>query len=164
MIARARSFVARFHTCEFLARRRLLPGRTRSAATTVPPWTAPGPVRSPCSARHGTSTILWSVTVPDHGLKPHHDIAKPRKGAVLARIVRVPDKDELGNPFVLCDAAQTKLNQHRRGDRQPRLLHHCPVPGVPISPAWGCIAATVRPCQNPSNAAISASTRPSSGG
>jgi hypothetical protein len=26
MIARVRTFVARFHTCEFLARRHLLPG------------------------------------------------------------------------------------------------------------------------------------------
>jgi hypothetical protein len=49
------------------------------------------------------------VTVQNHALKPRHDIGKQRAGAVPALIVRVPDRDEPGDPFVRRDAGQVKL-------------------------------------------------------
>jgi hypothetical protein len=49
------------------------------------------------------------MAVQDRGLKPRHDIGKQQADAVLARIVRVPDRDEPGNRFVRRDAGQEKL-------------------------------------------------------
>jgi hypothetical protein len=49
------------------------------------------------------------VTVQNHALKPRHDVGKRRTWAVPALIVRVPDRDEPGDPFVRRGAGQEKL-------------------------------------------------------
>jgi hypothetical protein len=68
------------------------------------------------------------VTIQNHGLKPHQ-----RLGAVPARIVRVPDRDEPGNPFVLRDAWREKLIKiGAKGVRHGRygaIVRHAP-PGL----------------------------------